>query len=930
VYVDVEANTRKFTKEAQAAARRSGSMSGEEWGKRFAKGRDRQANWNRWSAEALRTATRTGAMGGRGFGQRFRNSLNLDGRTIFKGLLSDSIAWGNAVGMMWGQRFRDAAERIVSTARDNVFPRVRDAVRFGAETGRFWSDAFRASVGSISDKLLGAGNKASAKAEFAAWGSALGRVWSRALDAASNVTRTLTQGFPKLTARFAFAGAIMGHAWRNGFGRTSQNAVEVDTPAARAAVRSAGARHGFSYGRAFVKFAKIAMPTNWLPKRMDSTVRAVILSLVAAGGPLVALLSSLAAGLTSFASAVVVAAAGIAVALAPAIGALGLGLGALAVGFTALSDAKGELKSFKDAVTSQFKEMQKAVAEPLFAGLTGPVTDAMKNLTPLLEKFAGAANRVAKTFFEMFNSLSFKDLGNALVPLFETIGNIGTVAFRGITDLMIAAAPATQRLLDNISGLAGAFAAWMADAANQKALQDFLTTALDLASQLSDVFKPLGSALMDVIGVAISGPAQELLTTFAELTTQFKEFTSSAAGQETIKAWLGSVAVLGKALGPVFTGLGKGLANMVTPAAEKALIGLGEAIGALLPIIGTLFNSLAESGILDVFTSLVVQLANALQTSGLMNAFGLLAGAIGDALLAMLPVVVDLFNAMAPVIVTLASSLAQLLPPLIDALLPVFEGIADTLVQLAPLFAELMQALIPLITPLLVPLGELLKVVGQNTDVLIPLVRMVVDIFKSWTPILVPLIGAIGSLIGLVTTISRFFGELGRKTMEAVGSFVEMVLQSDLVQGVLDGIGSAIEGVSGFIKTLTDRIKEVIDWFGRIEVPDALRTAGDIVGNIGSAIGSVLGFASGGVVMAPTRALIGEAGPEAVIPLTRPLSQVDPSVRSLAAMIRGEGGSQFMQVKQNAAGPTVNVYPVQSDPEAVAYSVANRLAVMVG
>jgi DNA repair ATPase RecN len=46
-------------------------------------------------------------------------------------------------------------------------------------------------------------------------------------------------------------------------------------------------------------------------------------------------------------------------------------------------------------------------------------------------------------------------------------------------------------------------------------------------------------------------------------------------------------------------------------------------------------------------------------------------------------------------------------------------------------------------------------------------------------------------------------------------------------------------------------------------------------------------MASGGTLYGPTRILAGEAGPEAIVPLNRPLSQVDPSVRALSAFAQG-------------------------------------------
>jgi hypothetical protein len=82
--------------------------------------------------------------------------------------------------------------------------------------------------------------------------------------------------------------------------------------------------------------------------------------------------------------------------------------------------------------------------------------------------------------------------------------------------------------------------------------------------------------------------------------------------------------------------------------------------------------------------------------------------------------------------------------------------------------------------------------------------------------------------------------------------------------------------------------------------------------------------ASGGLFNTASARIVGEAGPEAVIPLDRPLHMVDPSVRAMSALLQGKAQLAGAPAR---SGATINVYPIQSDPEAVAMSVMNRLAV---
>ena len=84
--------------------------------------------------------------------------------------------------------------------------------------------------------------------------------------------------------------------------------------------------------------------------------------------------------------------------------------------------------------------------------------------------------------------------------------------------------------------------------------------------------------------------------------------------------------------------------------------------------------------------------------------------------------------------------------------------------------------------------------------------------------------------------------------------------------------------------------------------------------------------ATGGIFYGAQERLIGEAGPEAVVPLNRPLNMVDPAVRQLSAIAQGltvsatgRGG------KSVTTGPITIITPVK-DPVVVAQQVVNRIA----
>lgn len=93
------------------------------------------------------------------------------------------------------------------------------------------------------------------------------------------------------------------------------------------------------------------------------------------------------------------------------------------------------------------------------------------------------------------------------------------------------------------------------------------------------------------------------------------------------------------------------------------------------------------------------------------------------------------------------------------------------------------------------------------------------------------------------------------------------------------------------------------------------------------------GSMTGELILGPTNRNVGERGyREAIVPLDLPLSRVDPTVREMAALLRGEGGRGVSSSK-DASGPRIEVnqviQPVQADPIEVAVQVVNRIATLI-
>lgn len=145
-------------------------------------------------------------------------------------------------------------------------------------------------------------------------------------------------------------------------------------------------------------------------------------------------------------------------------------------------------------------------------------------------------------------------------------------------------------------------------------------------------------------------------------------------------------------------------------------------------------------------------------------------------------------------------------------------------------------------------------------------------------PVLRPLLDRLAKIPGLKTIVTAV--ENGTATLAQ-----------------LDKIATALEKINN--KTVTLTLHTVVNGAG----------ASFVTGNGGRAF---LPTAVGGTFTMPQVRMISEAGPEAVVPLRRPLSQVDPSVRALSAYAQGiplNGSQQKTPVPQahTRGGPTIVV-----------------------
>ena len=129
-------------------------------------------------------------------------------------------------------------------------------------------------------------------------------------------------------------------------------------------------------------------------------------------------------------------------------------------------------------------------------------------------------------------------------------------------------------------------------------------------------------------------------------------------------------------------------------------------------------------------------------------------------------------------------------------------------------------------------------------DALAPVGKVILQLLNLAGKILLPVFKVVGSILGAV--------------FNTIGSIISVVY--GIVMGIIDAIMPFFDMVSGFFSSIGSFFGAGGDKIGR----DA---RADIGGSTQGSEYSATPMAKGGIVTGPTNALIGEAGPEAVIPL---------------------------------------------------------------
>lgn len=440
-----------------------------------------------------------------------------------------------------------------------------------------------------------------------------------------------------------------------------------------------------------------------------------------------------------------------------------------------------------------------------------------------------------------------------------------------------------------------------------------------------------------------------------ELQDAFQPFAEK--GVEALKG----VADMAKGVADWFSGL--------DPAAQNAVLGIAAflaAIGPVLVIVGTLLGSLQTIG-----TALV-------SLGGFFSGAGIAAGGMGAsvaAIAAPVAAVVAVIAAVAAAVVYLWSTsegfrntvigawdaisakvqeIGAFLQPYVQQFMAVVEQTVSTVIQnLMPIIDGILQFLItvavPVIENILEVVGNVLGAILQTVTSIMQGVQQVIDgVLNVIKGIFQTVLGLIHGIVtgdftqmqnGISTImngISSIISGVWNAIMGVVSGVVNTILSvvqgawnniTAITSGVFNGIKNTIDSVMGGAKNIvSDALGAIANFFSncKLELPKIKLPHFSIQGSFSLNPPSIpyIGvdwYAKGGIINRPSVIGVGEAGAEAVMPL----SKLPELMAEALSMLGGGAGGGATVVVEN-----MNVRN-ESDVRAMAqelYRLGNRAA----
>lgn len=544
-----------------------------------------------------------------------------------------------------------------------------------------------------------------------------------------------------------------------------------------------------------------------------------------------------------------------------------------------------------------FTDLRGSVQQALFSDLEGQVRRLGERYLPVASGlFVGLAKDINSTAREVGDFLNtegaFKQVNRATVDIASGFGEVRKAAVpltSVFVDIVQGGATQLPRVGTAISGVAERLRGFISEAASSGRLEAFFSNALDVASQLGRTVANLGAGIGQLFGAGMNA-GRGLLDNLERLSSEFREFTESAEGQQAFSSFFQSIGSLSEVAIPIVKALavaiGSGLAPLIGDLAQGVGPGFLAVVNQLLPTIQALSPGVALLG--GALGSLLSTLAPLLPTIGTL--IGQLATGLAQAVVAVLPYITSLvsyfaespgallalvggvgavFAALGPLsgVITSVSSLVSglianagglrvaltaLTGPVglaIAAFIALFAGseqFRTAVLGLLGTIGSLVGSLLASLQPVLGVLLDIFnRLVAQIGSALAPVITLVTNLLTS---VLTPAINSLNPIVAAVIPVLQQVGDVFSILISAVTPFIDILvnLLQPVVQNVGQIVGATFEFIAGVVTAAMRIVQGIIDVVLGVITGDFDRAWSGVQNIVRGAVDGIKAFVSGG------------------------------------------------------------------------------------
>lgn len=622
--------------------------------------------------------------------------------------------------------------------------------------------------------------------------------------------------------------------------------------------------------------------------------------------------------------------------------ALGAGAGIAAIGFQGMLGPLSELGPNAAAASialreigTAFASLQDGIREELFRDMAEPfrqIAAIAPQIQLSLNGVAGAVRDVMAAMAEALSSARGIEVMNALLtgfgPIIRELGNAFIALGAAMGTIFVAALPSTQAFASSLNELFTRFNAFLQSAEGQTALSEFFQT-------LSLVMPPIVNLLGSVGKLLASLVTPATIALFVQTLDTLSLFMPALSGILLVIANLNPIGILAEVLNtigqiitpliPAFMELGSVIRDGLMAILPMLIPPLTELVGAIVEALIPAFISLMPA-IMVIVSELLPALVEVLLAvipviPPLAEFIAMLAVRLSDLAVMVIPIVIAVVEGLVAVLQFLLTPIGEAKAGFEDFKNGLTQNIADLNKTVNDWFAKIFQGFKDFVTNNVQALNDFANGAKEAVQ---KFVTDGVNGFNDFANKVKTTVRQFATEVGqnisnMVTTVLTFFSNLILQGVQKfndlrdrvvntvmdlffrVRAHFEALLQvagnifSNLVEKVLGPIRPIAGQVVSFFQGIPNGISSIVDRIvgfftglpGRV-----MNAIGNLAGKVGGALSAAVNIklpftAVGGTFDKAQARIIGEAGPEAVVPLNRPLSRVDPSVRALSAFAQG-------------------------------------------